>query len=84
MAGLLLQTRGHQAAALERLFLLLAFLAKGDHFIGHHAGGFGFGKGGANFAVFDEAAHEVGKQRGAMLGGAAQFGGSFAVAHGAG
>ena len=83
VAGLLLQSRGHKSAALNGAILLLSFFAEGDHFIGHHAGGFCLGEGGADATVFDEAAHEVGEQRGAVLTGAAKFGGTFAVAHSA-
>ena len=71
VAGLLLQARSHEPAALYGAVLLLAFFAEGDYFIGHHAGGFGLGEGGADATVFNEAAHEVGEQRGAMLTGAA-------------
>ena len=44
---------------------------------------FGLGEGGADTAVLDEVAHQVGEQRGAMLSGTAQFGFAYAMAHGA-
>ena len=46
-----------------------------------NAGGFGFGQGGSDAAMFDEAADQVGEHGIAMLELAAQLCGSFTMSH---
>src|SRR5258705_5670742 len=72
----LMQARGSQAAIVKG-----AALAEGDHFFSDGARGFGFGQGGGDAFVFDEAADQVCEHGIAMLAGAAEFGGAFKVAH---
>ena len=86
MAGLAAEARGDKPAVMEPVLGLVGgqpFFAEGHHFVRHHARGLGLGEGGADTAVLDEVAHQVGEQRGAMLSGTAQFGFAYAMAHGA-
>jgi hypothetical protein len=58
-----------------------AAFAEGHHLFRYGTGGFGFGDGGNDAFMFDEAADQVPEHGVAMLAGAAQLGGSFKMSH---
>ena len=72
----LMQSRNGQTTMMDG-----AALAERDHFLGHGSRGFGFGQGGCDAPVFDQAADQVGEHGIAMLKLAAQFGRSFTMSH---
>ena len=79
----MLQSGSSKPTVLKANFISLALLAKSNHLISHNSGGLGLGKGGLDTTMLNQAAHEIGKQCGAMLRGATQFGFAMAVTHNA-
>jgi hypothetical protein len=56
--------------------------AKRDHFFRHRTGRFGFGQGGSDALMLNEAANQIGEHGVAVVASSAKFGCAFEVAHG--
>src|ERR1019366_8889475 len=73
---LLVETRGGDATIVKG-----PVLAERDHLLGDGPRGFGFGQGGGDAFVYDQAADHVGEHRVPVCAGAAQLGSSLKVSH---